>query len=164
MIWAWLLNPECEWSDPEKVLEDQTRAAIVTDCRSMYDILTRTAIPSCSEHRTTIECLLIRERLKSNCDIRWVTSQAMLADCLTKVMEATALRQCLVSGKYSLFDEKEILKSRADSRQRLQWIKDQGQAGPNVSTSKNEEATVETNFKVDVQTNEKPRFLANWTW
>jgi hypothetical protein len=39
----------------------------------------------------------------------------------------------------------------------LQWIKDQGQAEPNVSTSKSEEATVETNFKVDVQTNEKPR-------
>jgi len=120
MIWAWLLNPDCEWSKPETALEEQTRAAVVTDCRSMYDILTRTAIPSCSQHRTTIECLLIRERLKSNCDIRWVTSQAMLADCLTKVMEATALRQRLASGRYSLFDEKEILKSRADSRQRLQ--------------------------------------------
>ena len=156
MIWAWLLNPECEWSEPEKVLESQTKAAVVTDCRPMFDILTRTAIPSCSEHRTTIECLLIRERLKSNCDIRWVTSQAMLADCLTKVMEATALRQCLISGRYSLFDEKEILKSRADNRQRLQWIKDQSQQESNVSTPGNEEATAETSFKVDVQAKEKP--------
>ena len=39
---------------PEKVLQGQTKADVVTDCRSMYDILTRTAVPSCSEHQTTI--------------------------------------------------------------------------------------------------------------
>ena len=126
MLWAWISNPDCEWSSPEKVLTEQNKAAVVTDCRSMYDILTRTAVPSCSEHRTTIECLLIRERLKENCDVRWVSSQAMLADCLTKTMDASSLRECLLTGRYSLFDEDAVLKQRADSRQRLQWIKDQG--------------------------------------
>ena len=125
MIWAWLEDPDCEWSSPEEVLQEQNKAAVVTDCRSMFDILTRTAVPSCSEHRTTIECLLIRERLKSNCDIRWVSSQAMLADCLTKSMDSSALRECLRTGRYSLFDEDQVLKQRADSRQRLKWIQDQ---------------------------------------
>jgi hypothetical protein len=125
MMWAWISDPNCEWSNPEHVLEGQTKSAVVTDCRSMYDILTRTAVPSCSEHRTTIECLLIRERLKANCDVRWVSSQAMLADCLTKTMDASVLRQCLMTGRYSLFDEQEVLKTRADKRQRLQWIKNQ---------------------------------------
>lgn len=54
MMWAWLSDPSCEWSSPEKVLQGQTKADVVTDCRSMYDILTRTAVPSCSEHQTTI--------------------------------------------------------------------------------------------------------------
>ena len=125
MLWAWIQNPDCEWSNPEAVLSQENKSAVVTDCRSMYDILTRTAVPSCSEHRTTIECLLIRERLKANCDVRWVSSQAMLADCLTKTMDSTTLRECLRTGAYSLFDEDQILKQRADSRQRLKWVKDQ---------------------------------------
>ena len=103
----------------------ENKAAVVTDCRSMFDILTRTAVPSCTEHRTTIECLLIRECLKSNCDVRWVTSQAMLADCLTKTMDSSALRECLRTGWYSLFDEGLVLKQRADGRQRLKCIKEQ---------------------------------------
>ena len=81
----------------------ENKAAVVTDCRSIYDILTRTAVPSCSEYRTTIECLLLRERLKSNCDVRWVTSQAMLADCLTKTMDSSVLRECLRTGKLLSF-------------------------------------------------------------
>lgn len=101
MLWAWLEDPDGEWSNPEEVLEGENKAAVVTDCRSMFDILTTIAVPSCSEHRTAIECLLIRERPKSNCDIRWVSSRAMLADCLTKSMDCSTLRECLRTGKYS---------------------------------------------------------------
>jgi hypothetical protein len=155
MMWAWLLDPSCEWSNPEKVLEAQTKAAIVTDCRSMYDILTRTAVPSCSEHRTTIECLLIRERLKSNCDVRWVTSQAMLADCLTKSMDASILRQCLASGKYSLFDEDEILKKRADNRQRLLWVKSNGKNDVEPASQGASEKNIEESCHLHVQSSEK---------
>ena len=125
MLWAWVEDPECEWGSPEEVLGNENKAAVVTDCRSMFDILTRTAVPSCTEHRTTIECLLIRERLKSNCDVRWVTSQAMLADCLTKTMDSSVLRECLRTGRYSLFDEGLVLKQRADGRQRLNGFKEQ---------------------------------------
>ena len=88
---AWIEDPECKWGSPEEVLQSENKAAVVTDCRSMFDIFTRTAIPSCTEHRTMIECLPIRERLKSNCDVRWVTGQAMLADCLTKTTDSPAL-------------------------------------------------------------------------
>ena len=113
---------------------------VVTDCRSMFDILTRTAVPSCTEHRTTIECLLIRERLKSNCDVRWVTSQAMLADCLTKTMDSSVLRECLRTGRYSLFDEDLILKQRADGRQRLKWVKDQKEPEDNSDPNLTEDS------------------------
>ena len=46
-------------------LTERNPGALVTDCKSAFDLLTRTAIPQCSEHRTTIECLLIRERLRA---------------------------------------------------------------------------------------------------
>ena len=48
----------------------------------------------------------------------------MLADCLTKTMDASRLRECLRTGKYSLSDEGMVLKERADKRKKVQWIKE----------------------------------------
>ena len=42
-----------------------------------------------------------------------------------KSTDAAVLRQCLQTGRYSLFDEQEVQKSRADNRQRLKWTKSQ---------------------------------------
>ena len=97
----------------------------VTDCKAVYDITTRTSPPQCEEHRTTIECLLTRERMMENCRLRWVASGAMLADCRTKFMDPSKLRECLRTGQYSLFDEQMVLKQRSDRRQRLSWVKQQ---------------------------------------
>ena len=98
----------------------------MTDCKSVYDVVTRTAIPSCNEYRTTLECLLIRERLQENVQMRWISTQAMLADSLTKSMDSSMLRECLRTGRYSLFDEQESLKQRASKRERLQWLREEG--------------------------------------
>jgi hypothetical protein len=49
----------------------------------------------------------------------------MLADCLTKAMDGGTLRKALRLGKYSLFDECDILKQRADKRERLKWLSEQ---------------------------------------
>lgn len=68
---------QCEWGDPESVLMKENKAAVVPDCRSMYDILTQTALPSCSEHRTAIERLLISERGSD--------PTVMLGGCLAKL-------------------------------------------------------------------------------
>ena len=114
ILWATILDPDCDWKNPEVLLKSQNQAGLVTDCKSAYDLLTRTALPQCSEHRTTIECLLIRERLRDNATVRWVCSQAMLADCLTKTMDSSALRECLRTGKYILRDENHTLKVQLD--------------------------------------------------
>ena len=55
--------------------------------------------------------------------IRWVPSQAQLADALTKCMDASVLRECMERGRYSLHDEAQILRARSDSRARLQWLR-----------------------------------------
>ena len=118
----WLKNPTVDWSNPGKILANAPKASAVTDCKSVYDLATKTSTPSCSEYRTTLECLLIRERLQENIAMRWISTQAMLADTLTKTMDSSVLRQCLKTGQYSLFDETESLKKRASKRERLRWI------------------------------------------
>ena len=45
-----------------------------------------------------------------------------MADCLTKSMDGQVLRQALLVGRYSLFDENIVLKQRADKRAQLKWI------------------------------------------
>ena len=124
IFWELMKNPETDWSDPNKVLAMAPQAVVATDCKSVYDLSTKTSTPSCAEHRTTLECLLIRERLEENCRLRWVNSKAMLADCLTKSMDGEVLRKALEVGRYSLFDEEQVLKERADRRSRLKWVSD----------------------------------------
>ena len=84
LFWEWIKNPGIDISHPEEVLKEAPKASLVTDCKSAYDVATKTAVPNCVELRTQLECLLLRERLQENCKMRWVHSKAMLADCLTK--------------------------------------------------------------------------------
>jgi hypothetical protein len=125
ILWSWLVDPSVDWTNPSEILQHSPLATIATDCKSVFDLSTKTSTPSCEEFRTTLECLLIRERLTENCKLRWVSSQAMLADCLTKAMDGGTLRKALRLGKYSLFDECDILKQRADKRERLKWLSEQ---------------------------------------
>ena len=58
LLWEWIDNPAIDWGSPEEALQKARKAALVTDCKSASDILTRAAIPQCEEHRTTVERLL----------------------------------------------------------------------------------------------------------
>jgi hypothetical protein len=122
VFWEWMKNPAVDWSNPSDILREAPRSVVATDCKSVYDLSTKTSTPACSESRTTLECLLIRERLQENCRLRWVNSKAMLADCLTKSMDGQVLRQALLVGRYTLFDEKTVLQQRANKRAQLKWI------------------------------------------
>ena len=95
---------------------------ISTDCKSLYDLISRTAPPACQEFRTVLQAKLIKEHLENGIQIRWVPSGAQLADALTKVMDSTVLRESLRIGAYSLHDESETLRNRADARTRINWI------------------------------------------
>ena len=121
-FWEWVKDPSVDWTCPDKILKEAPRCNAVTDCKSVYDIASKQAPPQCSEHRTLLECLSIRERLQENISLRWIATQAMLADSLTKSMDASLLRECLRTGKYSLFDETEVLKQRANRREKLKWL------------------------------------------
>ena len=108
-------------------LPSSNSSLITTDCKSLYDLISRTAPPSCQEFRTQLQAKLIKEHLRSGIQIRWVPSGAQIADSLTKVMDNYMLRECLHLGKYCLHDETEMLKSRSDARTRLQWLRHNAQ-------------------------------------
>ena len=99
------------------------QSIITTDCKSLFDLISRHAPPSCQEFRTQLQAKLIKEHLNNGIMIRWVPSQAQLADALTKIMDASILRECMALGRYSLHDESQILRARSDSRAKLQWLR-----------------------------------------
>ena len=64
LYWAWILDPKTEWQKPESAQKLPPAISIptykatesdfaITDCKSLYDLTTRTAIPNCQEFRTT---------------------------------------------------------------------------------------------------------------
>lgn len=119
--WAWLLDPSLDWKQPDTTLKSLPFAYAVVDCKSLYDLLQKTSIPQCTEHRTALEALVIRDRLKEGVVIKWVHSAAQMADSLTKDMDTSVLRSFLAKGKCILHDIDEVLKQRADKKIRQQW-------------------------------------------
>ena len=81
---------------------------------------------------------------------RWVTSNAQLADCLTKSMDASVLRECLRSGRCSLFGEGKILQQRSDKKQRLKWAKKVSASSPFLLSSSSNQYFSETDSKGQV--------------
>ena len=137
LCWAWLLDNRVPWQKPEKALlelpesfstatvksQQLPEGTIATDCKSLFDLVTRTAVPACSEFRTQLNARRIKDLLAEGVQIRWVHSGAQLVDSLTKIMDTSFLRETLLQGKYRLNDELEILKAWLDKRTRLKWLK-----------------------------------------
>ena len=136
LYWTWLLDPKTNWRQPQKVFQNipppvsstthlaqmLPKAVAVTDCKSLYDLVTRTAQPNCQEFRTQLQARAIKDLLSEGVTLRWVHTGAQLADSLTKVMQNHFLRYTLQQGRYQLNDELQVLKQRADHRTRVQWL------------------------------------------
>lgn len=94
-----------------------------TDCKSLYDLVTKTAPPNCAEFRTQLHARSIKDLLDENVTLRWVHSGAQLADKLTKVMEGSFLGSIIQGGVHRLKDELEIPKQRSDSHNLSKWVR-----------------------------------------
>lgn len=124
LFWAWILNPNLKWQKPESIddlpealsiptIKPEEKDLAITDCKSLYDFTTRTAIPNCQEFRTQLLARSIEDVLAEGINLHWVHSGAQLADALTKVMEAGFLRETLRQGRCWLHDESEVPKKPA---------------------------------------------------
>ena len=67
--------------------------------------------------------MLIREQTADNAICRWVSTAIMLADCLTKPMDATFLRTTLALGRFRIYDESQTLKENANKKYGSTWIR-----------------------------------------
>ena len=134
MFWAWLQDSQIPWQKPEQIKNLPPAISLptykathqdlaITDCKSLYDLTTRTAIPNCQEFRTQLLARAIKDVLAEGIRLHWVHSGAQLADALTKMMEATFLRETLRHGRYCLHDSEEVLKNRASARNRIRWLR-----------------------------------------
>ena len=100
---------EPELEDPNQSLSEnllklqeigKADSLIATDCKSLFDLISRTAPPARQEFRTLLQARLIKEHLATGVVVRWVPSSAQSADCLTKVMDTTTVREVLSIGRY----------------------------------------------------------------
>ena len=107
---------------PRNIWQQLQEAFAVVDCKSLYDLIQKTNIPQCQEHRVTLEALIIKERLQEGIVVKWVHSAAQLADSLTKHLDCTNLRLFLKHGRCIIHDVDEILKARADKRTQKAWV------------------------------------------
>ena len=97
-------------------------AIIITDCRSLYDLVTRLAMPACEEHRTTLEVLLIKQKCEENCRFRWIPTMLMLADALTKPMDSLLIRTVLARSRFVLYDPDQTLHKTAQRKEAISWL------------------------------------------
>lgn len=123
LLWGTIAVDNFDWRKPPEAFKMLPSAAIVTDCKSLYALVSRTAIPSCEEYRTTLEVLLIRERCLEHCTFRWIPTSLQLADALTKVMDPNLLRTVLATGMFQLHDEQDSLDRNAQRKQAISWLK-----------------------------------------
>ena len=121
-LWGVVHVPKFCWQNPEEGFNKLKKAIVVTDCKSLFDLVTRLAMPACDEHRTTLEVLLIKQRCAENTSFRWIPTTLQAADCLTKVMDATLLRTVLAQGRFKLFDTTQVLEKDAQRKQAIAWL------------------------------------------
>ena len=72
LLWGILVVPEFQWRNLPEAFRLMHAAVVVIDCKSLYALVSRRAMPSCEEYRTTLEVLLIKERCLEHCHFRWI--------------------------------------------------------------------------------------------
>ena len=117
----------------------QKRSPIfATDCKSLYDHLVSPSAPtSIDDRRTSIDVVIIRESLQTTCgSIRWLTTNRMLADGLTKdkMDPVDLLRSCIRAGQYQISPEELVLQQHAQERERRKQRQIVVQVGQEEST------------------------------
>ena len=95
---------------------------VVTDCKSFFDHLVSVSSPtSVDDRRTSIDVVILRQSLqRTGASIRWVPTNRMIADSLTKDAgdPTDLLRACIREGTYQISPEETVLKLQAIEKQR----------------------------------------------
>ena len=81
----------------------------VTDSKSLYDTITYKMCNTAAhidDKRTAIDVTILKRDFKTTQgQIRWIEGTRMIADCLTKKMKGSDLRNVLIHGYWSLCEQ-----------------------------------------------------------
>lgn len=90
----------------------------VTDNKPLYDHA-RNDQGICQDKRLAIEVLTLRRDLQRHGVIlRWIDTEQMLVDCMTKTsVKPNLMRHVLATGKYAIMEEKQMLEHKRTQRQ-----------------------------------------------
>ena len=127
LVWHELSHGPFALSDRAQVLQRGPAAAIVTDCKSFFDAITgsESSALGLKDKRSAVECLAIRQAIQASCaKVRWVHSQAQLADGLTKVNfeAARLLAQMAVQGRWRLVHDPAFVSARRRAAKGLEIL------------------------------------------
>ena len=106
----WLRAVVAEVTDDNFVAHDYVEAAqrvpaaLVTDCRSLWDCITKERV-QLSDRRLSLEAAIIRQEAE-HCDMKWVRSEQQVADCLTKDLELSYAALVFTSNLWTLGPDK----------------------------------------------------------
>lgn len=102
--------------NPSKILQ-QIPGVMVTDSRSLYDVVNRGAQNSSGlglkEKYSVLDMLSVMQRLRNGATItRWVHSEAQIADAMTKHCINSALVRVLIHGMWTLVHDETFTSSK----------------------------------------------------
>lgn len=116
---------------------------VVTDCKSLYDHLHSPSSPTAvNDRRTSIDIVIIRESCRfMNAHIRWVPTNRMLADGLTKNEgdPIDLLRGCIRRSSYQISPEETVLEYQAAEKELRKANKETGHPVKNNVSKGNDE-------------------------
>ena len=90
-----------------------------TDCKSLYDVCMKEgSIPQ--QRRVALDLLDVKEGIeRMNDQIRWVPTDRMLVDCMTKFMPPAIMLEYLRIGKYAFkYDQEHKDTKRVKAKER----------------------------------------------
>ena len=116
-----IINGPFDVRESKQVLQHH-KPILVTDCKSLYDHLHSPSSPTAVEdRRTSIDITIIKESVRTlNASVRWVPTDRMLADSLTKDAgdPIDLLRACIRNSSYQISPEQDVLDNQAAEKQR----------------------------------------------
>ena len=108
---------------PESTAADCGRSAIIIDAKAqaLYDSLKKDGIGSSADKRVGIEILSIKEEIRRRkTELRWVSSERMLADGLTKLRTRQQMVEMLRSGWLSIVHDSSYTAAKKKNKESRQ--------------------------------------------
>ena len=109
--WREMLGDDINLQSPEDVIK-RVRGILVTDAKALFDAASngeiQTSAFSMKEKYTALELLgLVQNMEKQGTELRWVNSDAQLADGMTKISSQDSIRKFLEEDQYwnLIYDE-----------------------------------------------------------